>query len=96
MEDGENKNKFKTIIFKDSFLLLPLSLRELAKAFKLDNIKGYFPFYFARSQTDIFYQGVFPPFEFFYRYLTKYLSGIRLRLLPPSGSGSGSAHARHS
>ena len=48
--------KNKTIIFKDSYLLLPLSLRNLCLAFNVSLPKGYFPFYF----TNIFYAGVLP------------------------------------
>jgi hypothetical protein len=50
----------KTIIFKDSFLLLPLSLRILCKAFEVSAPKGYFPF----NLTDIYYTGVFPKFNY--------------------------------
>ena len=46
----------KTIIFKDSYLLLPLSLRNLCKAFNVTNHKGYFPF----NLTNIFYKGYLP------------------------------------
>ena len=46
----------KTIIFKDSYLLLPLSLRKLCKAFGILTSKGHFPF----SLNNIFYQGVLP------------------------------------
>jgi DNA polymerase type B, organellar and viral len=68
MEDGENKNKFRTILFKDSYLLLPLSLRKLEKAFNLGGrvgraaelLKGYFPF----NLSNIFYQGGFPDFKY--------------------------------
>jgi hypothetical protein len=49
----------KTIIFKDSYLLLPLSLRKLCSAFNISIPKGYFPF----DLTDIFYTGVIPNFE---------------------------------
>ena len=52
--------KGKTIIFKDSFLLLPQSLRALCKAFSVINPKGYFPFLF----TDIFFNGIIPKFEY--------------------------------
>lgn len=38
------KNGIKTIIFKDSYLLLPLSLRMLCKAFNIEIPKGHFPF----------------------------------------------------
>ena len=50
----------KTIIFKDSMLLLPLGLRKLCAAFNITMPKGYFPF----KLTDIFYKGLFPKFEY--------------------------------
>jgi hypothetical protein len=49
----------KTIIFKDSYLMLPLSLRKLCKAFEVILSKGYFPF----NLTNIYYTGVFPKIE---------------------------------
>jgi hypothetical protein len=54
-------HKTKTIIFKDSYLMLPHSLRQLCEAFKVSNPKGYFPFLL----NDIFYTGVLPKFELF-------------------------------
>lgn len=56
----------KTIIFKDSFLLLPNSLRKLCKAFNILMPKGHFPFLL----NDILYKGIFPAF--------KYWTGISL------------------
>ena len=50
----------KTIIFKDSYLLLPLSLRSLCKAFDILTSKGHFPF----NVKNIFYTGVIPKFEY--------------------------------
>lgn len=52
-------HKNKTIIFKDSYLLLPLSLRNLCKAFNVLVPKGYFPF----KLNNIFYTGVLPKIE---------------------------------
>lgn len=52
-------NKLKIIVFKDSYLLLPMSLRQLCNSFKVINIKSYFPFLL----TDINYVGSFPDFE---------------------------------
>lgn len=49
----------KTIIFKDSYLLLPLSLRKLCEAFSVTMSKGYFPF----CLSNIFYKGVLPKLE---------------------------------
>jgi len=54
------KGSNKVIIFKDSYLLLPLALRSLCVAFKLSVPKGYFPF----KLTNIFYTGVLPKFEY--------------------------------
>lgn len=62
--------KNKTIIFKDSMLLLPTSLRNLCKTFKVTNVKGVFPFLL----NDINYFGEFPKFEYFKDLeLSKYL-----------------------
>lgn len=64
-------HKGKTIIFKDSFLMLPLSLRELCNSFKVKASKGYFPFLL----NDLTYKGEFPKFEFFNSIsLTEYLN----------------------
>jgi hypothetical protein len=52
-------NTGKTIQFKDSYLLLPLSLRKLCKAFDVTVPKSYFPF----NLTNINYVGVFPQFD---------------------------------
>ena len=48
-----------TIIFKDSYLLLSKSLRELCVAFNVESPKGYFPF----NLNNINYSGVFPKYE---------------------------------
>src|SRR5580698_8737309 len=40
----EGDHTGKTIIFKDSFLLLPVSLRKLALTYNCTEIKGIFPF----------------------------------------------------
>lgn len=53
--------KNKTIIFKDSLLMLPLSLRQLCESFKIDLAKGYFPYLL----NDLNYNGEFPKFEYF-------------------------------
>jgi len=58
--------KNKTIIFKDSYLLLPQSLRKLCESFNVKTLKTYFPF----NLNNVFYTGVFPKFE--------YWSGITL------------------
>ena len=53
---GDKKSEDKIIIFKDSYLLLPLALRTLCEAFNIGIGKGYFPFHL----NDIFYSGVLP------------------------------------
>ena len=50
----------KTIVFKDSYLLLPYSLRKLCSAFKVNISKGWFPF----GLNDIFYKGVLPAMSY--------------------------------
>jgi hypothetical protein len=52
--------KNKTIIFKDSMLMLPGSLRALCSSFDVKSIKSYFPF----NLSNIFYTGVLPKFEY--------------------------------
>lgn len=56
---GNKKSQNKMIIFKDSYLLLPLSLRRLCIAFGISIGKGYFPF----KLSNIFYTGILPKFE---------------------------------
>jgi len=58
----------KTILFKDSYQLLPYSLRSLCEAFNINLAKGWFPYLF----TDIFYKGVLPLFEYWNITLTDY------------------------
>ena len=53
--------KNKTIIFKDSMLFLPDSLRNLCKAFNINVSKGVFPM----NLNDINYSSVFPSFKYF-------------------------------
>ena len=49
----------RIVIFKDSYQLLPLSLRKLCVAFNVTISKGHFPF----NLTNVFYTGVFPKLE---------------------------------
>ena len=51
----------KVITFKDSMLMLPLSLSQLSKSFKIESPKGSFPFLL----NDLNYNGQFPDFKFF-------------------------------
>jgi hypothetical protein len=50
----------RVVIFKDSYLLLSMSLRRLCKSFKVEHEKGYFPF----TVTNINYKGNIPDFEY--------------------------------
>jgi len=50
----------KVLLFKDSYLLLPYSLRSLCDAFSIDSIKSYFPF----NLSNINYIGTFPAFKY--------------------------------
>jgi hypothetical protein len=52
--------KGKTIVFKDSYLLLPMSLRQLCLAFDITAPKGFFPF----LMTTINYIGELPQFKY--------------------------------
>ena len=52
--------KGKTIVFKDSYLLLPMSLRQLCLAFDIAAPKGFFPF----LMTTINYIGELPQFKY--------------------------------
>ncbi len=54
-----NEHKI-TIVFKDSFLMLPMSLRKLCVAFNIPSIKSFFPFYV----KDVFYKDLLPAFEY--------------------------------
>jgi hypothetical protein len=51
--------EMRTLVFKDSYLLLPQALRNLCRAFKVDTMKTNFPFHL----TDINYVGEFPSFD---------------------------------
>jgi hypothetical protein len=51
----------KTVVFKDSFLTLPASLRKLCTTMNIESQKGYFPF----NLHDINYIGTFPAFKYF-------------------------------
>lgn len=48
----------KQFIFKDSLLLLPVSLSKLAISYNCSKVKGIFPY----KLYDIFYSGSFPRF----------------------------------
>lgn len=54
-------HKSKTIVFKDSYLILPTSLRDLGSSFKVEVSKSYFPYLL----NDINYNGQFPDYSLF-------------------------------
>src|SRR4029077_15478276 len=56
-----NKNNSYILNFKDSYLMLPSSLRNLCKSFDIENHKGIFPF----KLNDIKYNGEIPDFDKF-------------------------------
>lgn len=60
-----NYKKHYYLNFRDSLLLLPLSLAELAKAFNIES-KGIFPYKFVNNKNiTLDYIGKFPGFRFF-------------------------------
>jgi hypothetical protein len=61
-----NKVKFRYHInFRDSFLILPSSLRKLAKSFAVEN-KGHFPYLFVNDPSiSLQYEGLTPDFKLF-------------------------------
>ena len=60
-QDPNNPKNKVNLIFKDSFLLLPMSLSKLCGAFKVPTVKTFFPFLL----SDIHYIGKFPGYELF-------------------------------
>jgi hypothetical protein len=50
----------KSVLFKDSYLLIPHSLRDLCKIFQVANPKTYFPF----KLNDILYKGAIPAYHY--------------------------------
>jgi len=57
---GTKKSETKILVFKDSYLLLPMNLRKLCEAFEVSLSKGYFPF----NLNNIYYSGVLPKLEY--------------------------------
>lgn len=56
-----DNNKTTKLIFKDSYLLLPSSLRNLCQSFNVITQKGIFPY----GLMDIHYNGVVPDYKYF-------------------------------
>lgn len=59
---GSKKEFF--VDMRDSFLLLPVSLKDLAEQFKVSTLKGLFPYSFV-NRDNLNYVGSVPKFEFF-------------------------------
>lgn len=54
------------INFRDSYLLLPESLRKLGNSFNVDTKKGYFPFKFLNdSKVKLNYKGAIPDYKYY-------------------------------
>nr|AYE93374.1 DNA polymerase [Termitomyces sp.] len=64
-KDTNNKNITKNIVFKDSYKILPLSIRNLIKTLVITTQKLYFPYLFMKTDN-INYEGKFPDKSFFY------------------------------
>jgi hypothetical protein len=63
-KDKDNKNKTKNIVFKDSYKIQPLSIRNLIKANDITTQKLYFPYTFMRTDN-INYEGQLPDKSFY-------------------------------
>lgn len=59
------KYKDYTIEFRDSYLLLPSSLRKLGQSFSVDRTKGYFPHLFVNNDQSLDYNGKIPSHNYF-------------------------------
>lgn len=59
-----NPKKTNKIIFKDSYLLLKNSLRQLGNDFKVDRLKGYFPYSFV-NENNLNYVGKLPEYIYY-------------------------------
>jgi hypothetical protein len=63
---GKNSKRANTIIFYDSYLLLPASLDSLSKSFNIKNKKSIFPFNFVNEKDFSFdYIGNVPEYKYF-------------------------------
>jgi hypothetical protein len=58
------------IEFRDSYLILLSSLEKLSKAFKVDNIKTSFPYFFV-NKNNLNYEGKVPKFKYFGNKISK-------------------------
>jgi len=58
-------NKIHQIIIKDSYLLLSSSLRKLGQDYKVNILKGYFPYSFV-NYNNLNYIGEIPDYQYYY------------------------------
>nr|QWO71407.1 DNA polymerase [Termitomyces sp. K2P1] len=63
-KDSKNKNKTKNIVFKDSYKIQPLSIRNLIKAMDITTQKLYFPYLFMKTDN-MNYEGKLPDKSYF-------------------------------
>ena len=63
-KDNNNNNNNNTITVFDSYLILPASLRQLAITYKVENLKGIFPYDFVTSQN-LNYVGDVPSLSYY-------------------------------
>jgi hypothetical protein len=64
-KSSADSKDFYRISFRDSYLLLPSSLRKLAKAFAVES-KGIFPYLFVNDPNILLnYEGIIPDFKFY-------------------------------
>lgn len=66
-------NKLYKIIIKDSYLLLSNSLRDLGFNYKVDVVKGYFPYSFI-TKNNLNYIGEMPDYIYYYKNVNKPIS----------------------
>jgi len=64
LKKGEKKSRFNTVLFSDSLRILPAPLSQLAKSFKVETLKGHFPYKFVNKEN-INYKGTTPPYSCF-------------------------------
>jgi hypothetical protein len=62
--DKNSKNKYNTVIFKDSYALLPLSLDDLIKSLNISTKKLNFPYLFV-NESNLNYKGKLPDIHYF-------------------------------
>nr|AYE93214.1 DNA polymerase [Termitomyces sp.] len=63
-KDNKNKDITKNIVFKDSYKIQPLSIKNLIKAMDITTQKLYFPYLFMKTDN-INYEGKLPDKSFF-------------------------------